>query len=210
MDGFSQNCNVSTVAWLGGRSCFARPPHNQEAPIAQMHQKLLFLCILSLGACSGEPPVAELEPAPPAVASEPAASEPASPLPPQQEIVQQALAAVGVSYRRGGQSPDAGFDCSGLVVHVYREAFGLVLPRTAKAQSESGRAVRRGELRPGDLVFYNTRNRPFSHVGIYLGEGRFVHSPKPGAAVRVERMAVGYWSKRYEGARRIVPDGPGL
>jgi cell wall-associated NlpC family hydrolase len=66
------------------------------------------------------------------------------------------------------------------------------------------------ELKPGDLVFYNTRNRPFSHVGIYVGDGRFIHAPKPGASVRVERMSVGYWSKRYQGARRIaLPDAPG-
>ena len=124
-----------------------------------------------------------------------------------QEIVDRALAAAGVSYQRGGQSPEAGFDCSGLVVHVYREAFGIALPHNAKAQSEAGRSIRASELEPGDLVFYNTRNRPFSHVGIYLGEGRFIHAPKPGAAVRVERMAVVYWSKRYEGARRIAfPD----
>jgi cell wall-associated NlpC family hydrolase len=164
-----------------------------------MRKKLLFLCILSLSACSGEPAVSEIEAAPDAVVS-----EPVPPPGPRQEIVQQALAAVGVSYRRGGQSPDAGFDCSGLVVHVYREALGVSLPRTAHAQSETGRFVAAADLEPGDLVFYNTRNRKYSHVGLYLGDGRFVHAPKPGAAVRVESMRASYWSRRYDGARRIA------
>jgi cell wall-associated NlpC family hydrolase len=121
----------------------------------------------------------------------------------REELVQQALAAVGVSYRRGGESPRAGFDCSGLVVHVYKEALGLSLPHNALAQSKVGRPVSAAELQPGDLVFYNTRNRKYSHVGLYLGDGRFVHAPKPGAAVRVERMSVRYWTRRYNGARRI-------
>jgi cell wall-associated NlpC family hydrolase len=183
-------------------------PQQKNTDHRQMRQNLLFLlCILSLYSCSGEKslrePAVEVE-------AEPAAVEPAPRAEREREIVQQALAALGVSYRRGGASPDAGFDCSGLVVHVYREAYGLVLPRTAREQSGTGRPVAVSELKPGDLVFYNTRNRPFSHVGIYVGDGRFIHAPKPGASVRVERMSVGYWSKRYQGARRIaLPDAPG-
>jgi cell wall-associated NlpC family hydrolase len=178
-----------------------------------MRQKILFLLILSLGGCSGERPVPDTRtPAPPAlavVAENAAAAAPEVPaLPPataKEELVQEALAAVGVAYRRGGESPAAGFDCSGLVVHVYKEAMGLSLPHNTLAQSRLGRRVEAGDLEPGDLVFYNTRNRKYSHVGLYLGEGRFVHAPKPGAAVRVERMSVGYWSRRFDGARRIEP-----
>jgi cell wall-associated NlpC family hydrolase len=173
-----------------------------------MHQKLLFLCILSLVACSGEPPLPEI---PPTTVSSPVPASPpaAPPAPPgrQEVVVQEALAALGVAYRFGGESPDAGFDCSGLVVHVYREALGLSLPHNARAQSRVGRSVPAGDLEPGDLVFYNTRNRRYSHVGLYLGDGRFIHAPKPGAAVRVENMSKAYWSRRYNGARRIAePD----
>jgi cell wall-associated NlpC family hydrolase len=122
------------------------------------------------------------------------------------EALLQALNAVGVSYRNGGNSHADGFDCSGLVAHVYREAWGISLPRTARGQSEYGVAVARAELQPGDLVFYNTLNSPYSHVGIYLGEGKFVHAPKPGAEVRIDRMNSSYWSSRFNGARRIRPE----
>jgi cell wall-associated NlpC family hydrolase len=93
------------------------------------------------------------------------------------------------------------------VVHVYREALGISLPQNAKAQSEAGTVVAADDLQPGDLVFYNTRHRRYSHVGLYLGEGRFAHAPKPGAAVRVESMSATYWSRRYDGARRIATPG---
>jgi cell wall-associated NlpC family hydrolase len=119
------------------------------------------------------------------------------------EALLQALSAVGVSYRNGGSSHADGFDCSGLVAHVYREAWGVALPRNARAQSEFGVPVARADLEPGDLVFYNTLNAPFSHVGIYLGDGKFVHAPKQGAQVRVERVDGSYWIRRFDGARRI-------
>jgi len=105
----------------------------------------------------------------------------------------------------GGKSPDSGFDCSGLVAHVFSEAYGIRLPHNARAQSEYGVRVSLSELRAGDLVFYNTLNRPFSHVGIYLGDGRFVHAPKSGAQVRVEPISGRYWMQRFNGARRIRP-----
>ena len=114
------------------------------------------------------------------------------------------LTSLGIDYRNGGHSPDNGFDCSGLVAHVYLEAFGVRLPRNTKGQSESGSRIERTELEPGDLVFYDTLKRPYSHVGIYLGEGRFVHAPKSGAKVRVERMESRYWNERFNGARRIA------
>ena len=119
------------------------------------------------------------------------------------EALLQTLLALGVDYRYGGGSPDSGFDCSGLVAHVFREAYGIQLPHNARAQSEFGVRVSLSELRAGDLVFYNTLNRPFSHVGIYLGDGRFVHAPKTGAQVRVEPINGSYWMRRFDGARRI-------
>lgn len=113
------------------------------------------------------------------------------------------LLSLGVDYRYGGGSPESGFDCSGLVAHVFREAYGIELPHNARAQSEFGVRVSLSELRAGDLVFYNTLNSPFSHVGIYLGDGRFVHAPKTGAQVRVEPINGSYWMRRFDGARRI-------
>jgi cell wall-associated NlpC family hydrolase len=108
-----------------------------------------------------------------------------------------------IRYRRGGSSPEAGFDCSGFVGHVFREGLGLILPRSSKEMSKSGEIVTRDELRPGDLVFFNTMRRAFSHVGIYLGDNQFVHAPRTGGRVRIEDLRDGYWMKRFNGARRI-------
>jgi len=124
------------------------------------------------------------------------------------ETVTRALDLLGIRYRRGGTLPETGFDCSGLVGYVFREALGMVLPRTSREISKSGEAVKKSELQPGDLVFFNTMRRAFSHVGIYLGDHRFVHAPASGGEVRIEDMRTSYWSKRFSGARRI-PDGPG-
>ena len=117
----------------------------------------------------------------------------------------QVLMALGIDYRGGGASPATGFDCSGLVAHVFREAYGMRVPRNTRAQSETGIPVSLTELQPGDLVFYDTLARPFSHVGIYLGDGKFVHAPKSGSKVRIEHLSSAYWSKRFSGARRIEP-----
>jgi cell wall-associated NlpC family hydrolase len=121
------------------------------------------------------------------------------------EALLQTLLALGVDYRYGGASAETGYDCSGLVAHVFREAYGVELPHNARAQSKYGLHVSLSELRPGDLVFYNTQHRPFSHVGIYLGDGRFVHAPKTGAQVRVESIDSPYWMRHFDGARRIRP-----
>ena len=117
-----------------------------------------------------------------------------------------ALSLIGIRYKRGGTSPETGFDCSGFVNHVFREGMGLILPRTSREISKEGEAVKKSELQPGDLVFFNTMRRTFSHVGIYLGEGQFIHSPRTGGKVRIENMRDGYWAKRYEGARRVSID----
>lgn len=117
----------------------------------------------------------------------------------------QALVNVGARYHYGGSSPETGFDCSGLVMHVYERAWGLALPRRTQDQRHVGHAVKRKDLQPGDLVFYNTRKRPWSHVGIYIGDGNFVHAPRPGYRVRVENIDSPYWRARYNGARRLDP-----
>jgi len=121
-----------------------------------------------------------------------------------QDLILKGLELVGINYRRGGTDPDSGLDCSGFVQLVFKDAVGMLLPRTAKEQSEVGNVVDRHELKAGDLVFFNTMRRAFSHVGIYLGDNRFMHSPRSGAEVRVEDMSQGYWVKRYNGARRVV------
>jgi cell wall-associated NlpC family hydrolase len=120
--------------------------------------------------------------------------------------VGEALTLLGVPYRRGGATPEQGFDCSGFVRHVFDSSVGLILPHNAKAMAAAGDTVDKKSLQPGDLVFFNTMRRTFSHVGIYLGEGFFVHAPRSGAKVRVEKLDEGYWRKRYNGARRINQD----
>lgn len=120
------------------------------------------------------------------------------------DLVITALNFLGLPYRRGGSSVEAGFDCSGFTRHIFEQSLGLVLPRRVDEQAGAAGlvAVRRNELQPGDLVFFNTLKRTFSHVGIYVGDGKFIHSPKPGAQVRVENMRYAYWTRRYSGARR--------
>jgi len=121
-----------------------------------------------------------------------------------QDVILQGLKMVGVNYRRGGNDEDSGLDCSGFVRLVFKDTIGTLLPRTAREMSEVGQRVEGQELKPGDLVFFNTMKRAFSHVGIYLGDNYFLHAPKPGAEVRVENMDSSYWLKRYNGARRIL------
>jgi cell wall-associated NlpC family hydrolase len=119
------------------------------------------------------------------------------------EALLQTLLTLGVDYRSGGSSHLTGFDCSGLVAHVFKQAYGIRLPQNAKAQSQAGSPVELVDLQAGDLVFYDTLKRPYSHVGIYIGDGKFVHAPKTGSQVRVESIRAGYWVQRYNGARRI-------
>lgn len=122
-------------------------------------------------------------------------------------LVLSAMNFLGVPYRRGGTSVESGFDCSGFTRHVFESSVGLLLPRRSRDQAEAAglQNVQREELKPGDLVFFNTMRSAFSHVGIYVGDGKFIHSPRTGSQVRVEDMREAYWTKRYNGARR-VPD----
>lgn len=120
------------------------------------------------------------------------------------EMVFTAMNFIGVPYRRGGNSADSGFDCSGFTRQVFESSLGLLLPRRADEQAKAPGLVpiARDGLQPGDLVFFNTLKRTFSHVGIYIGDGKFIHSPRPGGEVRVEDMRFMYWAKRFTGARR--------
>ena len=115
----------------------------------------------------------------------------------------QAINMLGISYKMGGTTPENGLDCSGLVRHVFKESWGKILPRTAAEISKVGTDVKKEELQPGDLVFYNTLKRGFSHVGIYLGDNKFIHAPSAGGKVRIESMDIAYWKQRFNGARRV-------
>lgn len=121
------------------------------------------------------------------------------------DLMSSAMGFLGVPYKRGGNSAENGFDCSGFVVALYQQTLGLVLPRTAAQQAEVTRKIEVSELQPGDLVFFNTMRRAFSHVGVYMGDGKFIHSPRPGGQVRVEDMGAKYWQTRFNGARRVAP-----
>jgi cell wall-associated NlpC family hydrolase len=158
-----------------------------------MRRKMMFsiaFAVILLGGCAAAPP---RDAGAPAAAAEPA-----------REAALMALGLVGTPYAARGNSPNTGFDCSGLVAYVYARALQLRLPRNTFDLSRVGAPVRATDLQPGDLVFYNTQGRPFSHVGIYLGEMRFVHAPSSGGAVRTENMRLGYWARRYDGARRVA------
>ncbi|KWF80020.1 peptidase P60 [Burkholderia diffusa] len=119
------------------------------------------------------------------------------------DVVVGALNMIGVRYRWGGNSPDSGLDCSGFVRYVFQDTLGMSLPRRAEEMSRVGEKVSMSNLKPGDLVFFNTMRRTFSHVGIYIGDNKFVHSPSTGSTVRVDDLDSGYWEKRFTGARRI-------
>ncbi len=120
------------------------------------------------------------------------------------EITSRSVLLLGSPYRLGGSSPKEGFDCSGLVAHVMQDAFRLRFPRTTQEQAVVGISVPRQSLRPGDLVFFNTTGRPNSHVGVYLGQSRFVHAPTSRGVVRIESLNQAYWSRRFEQARRLI------
>ena len=123
-----------------------------------------------------------------------------------QSTLDQAMDYLGVRYKRGGTTRESGFDCSGYVRSVFAESLGLILPHNAKAISKAGERITKKELQPGDLVFFNTMKRAFSHVGISLGNDLFVHAPRTGSKVRIEDMTDRYWKRRFDGARRVLPE----
>jgi len=123
-----------------------------------------------------------------------------------QDLLIHAISLIGVKYQFGGSSAHSGFDCSGFVRHVFAESLAIDLPRNSYAMGKLGVPVETHDLHAGDLVFYNTLHRTFSHVGIYLGEGRFVHAPSRGKSVEIVDMSDSYWKRHFNGARRLVGD----
>ena len=120
-----------------------------------------------------------------------------------QTLIDNAMQLIGVRYRWGGNTPTSGLDCSGFVRYVFNDTFGFLLPRKSAQMSKVGLEVSKDELKPGDLVFFNTMRHAFSHVGIYVGENKFIHAPSKGKTIRVDDMNQAYWVKRYNGARRM-------
>lgn len=177
--------------------------HAWAAPASVMSEPVVIVADTT-DATPAVPPPAPLGEVPPASAtSAPRADEGPGVM---HEVVLQALALLGTPYRWAGQSPSGGFDCSGLVSHVVQQALGIALPRSAAAMSRIGAAIERSALHAGDLLFFVTRRTGVSHVGIYIGDGRFVHATRSGGEVRVSALGERYWSTRYAGARRIAGD----
>ena len=123
-----------------------------------------------------------------------------------QEAVMLAFGLMDTGYRFGGSNPEAGLDCSGMVIYVFEKAAGLKLPHNAARIAELTRPVDKSRLRPGDLVFFNTQNRPYSHVGLYIGEGRFVHAPSSRGKVQISSLEKGWFASRFEAARTLYVD----
>jgi len=148
------------------------------------------LAALLLAACSGAPSRPPLEQSPRPVSER------------GREVVMFAMSLIDSGYRFGGKNPEAGFDCSGMVAWIFAQATGLRVSGSAADIARAGRPVERRELVPGDLVFFNTLNRPLSHVGIYIGDGRFVHAPSSASGrVRIDTLNKGYFASRFEAAR---------
>ena len=126
-----------------------------------------------------------------------------------QYVTDYALDLIGVRYKYGGATPSSGLDCSGLVKYVFEQVTGVTLPRSARDQAKVGEKVDLDALQPGDLVFFNTRRHAFSHVGIYLGDNSFIHSPNRRGSVMVTNIDTRYWRKHFNGARRLLGVMPG-
>jgi cell wall-associated NlpC family hydrolase len=121
---------------------------------------------------------------------------------PRRTLVDFAMQLRDIRYRRGGRLPATGFDCSGFVHYVFANVLGLDLPSDSASQFTNGNEIARAEMQAGDLVFFRTHGKRVSHVGIYLGDGRFIHAPTTGQRVRVNRLDESYWAQRFAGARR--------
>ncbi len=148
---------------------------------------ILFLIVLLAAGC-GEAPVRK---------------EAVNPPDKRDEVVLYALGLMDVDYRFGGGNPSSGLDCSGMVSYIYKNAVGMKLPHNAYRIAKISRKIGRDELKPGDLVFFDTLHRPYSHVGIYIGKGRFVHAPGSDGKIRISNLSSRYFSSRFDGARTL-------
>ena len=119
------------------------------------------------------------------------------------ELIGNAMGLLGVSYRFGGTSVSSGFDCSGFMQHIFRKTMQINLPRTSAEQAKMGVAVSRSELQPGDMVFFSTSRGRISHVGLYIGNNRFIHAPRTGKSIEITSLGNKYWNSKYVTARRV-------
>ena len=179
------------------------------------HWASLLALVLGLTALSGCASLGDREPAPAGSASEPRAlrsprTSDAVPLDLRaDDVLMQAMGLIGTPYRYGGTTPQRGFDCSGFTSYVFRESVGLQLPRTANDQFvRAGSAVAQHDLAAGDLVFFRQGRGRIDHVGIYVGEGRFIHSPSRGGRVRIDALSAPHWTRSYKGAKRLLDAAP--
>jgi cell wall-associated NlpC family hydrolase len=170
--------------------------------MSKIHRKLLAAVVL-LGSLQMGPAFAqsltESEPLPKSFASTVSSAV----VDKTETLINNAMQLIGVRYRWGGNTPQSGLDCSGFVRYVFNDTFGFLLPRKSAQMSKVGLEIGKEELRPGDLVFFNTMRHAFSHVGIYVGDNKFIHAPSRGKSIRVDDMTKVYWEKRYNGARRV-------
>ncbi|MBT9523547.1 MAG: C40 family peptidase [Dechloromonas sp.] len=156
----------------------------------------IFLSALLLAACSGPAPRSS-DSAETITQASRSVSEKGN------EVVFYAMGLIDTGYRFGGKNPEAGLDCSGMISYIYGRAAGLKVQGSAADIARNGRAINRAELRPGDLVFFNTLNRSFSHVGIFIGDARFIHAPSTNGKVRIDRLSDSYYASRFEAARTL-------
>ena len=169
---------------------------------------IILATVLALAGCSNGPTRSSTDSRWPTAVAERPQREPAQGS--ANAVAFRALSLVGTPYLYGGESPQTGFDCSGFVRFIYRDALGLVLARTAQAQSGFGRILHRREnLALGDLVFFRkgvffSEGETIFHVGLYVGEGRFVHAPRTGKTVQLSSLSTGYWAERFALARRVL------
>ena len=174
--------------------------------MSKIHRKLLAAVVL-LGSLQMGPAFAQSltgsesvsEPLPPSFASTVSTAV----VDQTETLINNAMQLIGVRYRWGGNTPQSGLDCSGFVRYVFNDTFGFLLPRKSAQMSKVGLQIGKDELQPGDLVFFNTMRHAFSHVGIYVGDNKFIHAPSKGKSIRVDDMTKVYWEKRYNGARRL-------
>lgn len=179
------------------------PATTGTARVAGTLRRAVLLAVLALAACGGgeravrraAPPPHDPRDWPPVAPADPAAAN---------AVLIRALGLVGTPYRYGGNTPEGGFDCSGLVTYVFRDMLDLRLPRTSRGLAEAqGPRIDPRKLAPADLVFFGNRGS-VSHVGIYVGEGRFVHAPSSGGTVRLDYLDGLYWKDHYSGAKRVL------
>ena len=164
----------------------------------RQHSTLLACCLTVLLAACSSPPVAPPETAPPAPPQTDVAADK------RNEVALFAIGLIDTGYRFGGKNPEAGLDCSGMVTYIYSHAANIKLTGSAADLARKGRQIDKNHLRAGDLVFYNTDHRPFSHVGIYIGDGRFVHAPATNGRVHISRLDNPYFAPRFEMARAYL------